>query len=191
MLPQAHAGMVWCAASFGGLNVLLQQAFDFGDYNSTRNHNFHDQHHHRQRGDVSMPWSALLNRAPAVTNHPYRGEELGPVTDDRVSLELALRQSTQEDQFCRMSAFVLYRQLGGMLLLWSAAWAVAPRPLIKRSLGWKGWLSLCGQGFTGMFMNQYFFVLGLGHTSAVIAVSRSFTLTSKSTDENHVKLNPI
>lgn len=70
----------------------------------------------------------------------------------------------------RMSAFVLYRQAGGLVLLGLCVLMFEPRPLLHKPLGLKGMLLLAAQGFTGMFMGQGFFVLGLGHTNPVVAV---------------------
>lgn len=77
---------------------------------------------------------------------------------------------TTREQFCRLTGFVAYRQVGGSVLLLLVA--VVARPASLRAVagfGRREWALLVLQGVFGIYLNQYCFVLGLGRTNPNVA----------------------
>eukprot|EP00041_Stephanoeca_diplocostata_P010918 m.174884 g.174884 ORF g.174884 m.174884 type:complete len:359 (-) comp18340_c0_seq2:81-1157(-) len=73
---------------------------------------------------------------------------------------------SNKEQLCRQTAFMVYRMVGSCALL-ALPFIVTCK--IKRPKNFKHWVSLVIQGVTGIYFNQYCFLLGVGHASANIA----------------------
>ena len=73
-----------------------------------------------------------------------------------------------EAAFCVQTAFILYRQLGGSILLYLAVLA-----LNRGRIHWpetkRDGLMIVLQGVSGIWINQFLFLLGLSHTTPNLA----------------------
>eukprot|EP00039_Didymoeca_costata_P007679 m.102682 g.102682 ORF g.102682 m.102682 type:complete len:343 (+) comp13778_c0_seq6:355-1383(+) len=71
------------------------------------------------------------------------------------------------EEYCRLTAFVLYRHVcGGILLSLAAFYSFHGHPSLQVLRTCSPWVYLVLQGFTGVYLGQFLFVIGLGHTSA-------------------------
>ena len=122
---------------------------------------------------VSESVSCLETPSPLPPLHPILPSSFPPDTSS-TSYNVWIGMNTdfpstesQEEQFCQQTVFILYRQAGAALLLYPVLLILNGR--IHWPESWRDAMWILLQGISGIYVNQFLFLLGLARTTPNLA----------------------